>query len=93
MSALAPIAEGPYRPIAVIATCSLYGTRPMGLEVPMANRGPIAAIATHSPKSFLPGSTVSLPIAIYVTILAQSMTYRDDVARLCFPTRCWRTYA
>ncbi len=67
MSVLTPIAEGTYRPIAAIATCSSYGTRPM------ANKGPIAAIAVHSPTFFIPGSTVSLPIATNLTILAQSM--------------------
>ena len=49
MSVLAPIAEGAYRPIAAIATCSSYGTRPM------ANKGPIAAIAAHSPTFFYLG--------------------------------------
>ena len=52
MSLLAPIAEGAYRPLTAIATCSSYGTRPMGMEVPMANRGPKAAIVAHSPTFF-----------------------------------------
>jgi hypothetical protein len=40
MPVLAPMAVGAGRPINVNATCSKYGTRPMGMEVPMAAGDP-----------------------------------------------------